>query len=251
MTRSIGKTVRIIVTVGLCGFVLHGCLRGGSGGDSEGGGTVKPANTFFGSRYYPLAEGNSWKYETVMSGGQKSTDTMTVVSASKEAAMVKYVSSAFVVSGQYTNFNYELSGTDVSTTGLSYSHCSGEGFTYTPSLPVHLPDSSLGASLSLSTTARVFPPCWAVSSMWTETYTSRVMGTETISVPAGTFKAIRMEGTSYGQNGMKTDFVSFVVDGVGKVKQQATMYLPVIGAQTTESNLLSYSVGGGGNAESK
>ncbi len=76
----------------------------------------------------------------------------------------------------------------------------------------------------------------------TEYHESQVIGPETVSVPAGTFDAIRMDGT-YAQNGVKLQYiVNYHAAGVGRVRSRYTTYPPTPNSVWTESSLVSYTL---------
>jgi len=239
MRREFIQTlVRSLVAAGIGGLILLGCGGGSGGGSDSGGGDGGAGPGGSGSAYYPLAQGNTWQYTTTTPQGQTHGETYTVLSASPQSATVRFVSSTFSP-GQYTNFNHQLNGADVYTTSLSYS-C-GNGLTYSPPVPIHLPDSSLGTNIAFTTTAQFKPPCWPTMSI-AEYHESWVIGPETVSVPAGTFNTIRMEGT-YAQNGVKLEYiVHYYAAGVGRIKSRYTSYPPTPYSLWTESNLVSHTV---------
>jgi hypothetical protein len=193
-----------------------------------------PSSGVYGSRYYPMSSGNYWQYEGVSISGSRYTDTYTVLSASSQSATIKYINSSFMT-GNYTNFNIQLSGVDMSTMSLSYS--SGGSYVYTPPQPILLPDSSFGPHLVFTSTGQ------GSSFSQTETIDCKIIGPETVTVPAGTFDTIRVDSVRTTVTGAST-LTMYITDyfaiGVGRVKSRTVSSSDP--SSQTDISLLSYAI---------
>lgn len=193
-----------------------------------------PSSGVYGSRYYPMSSGNYWQYEGVSISGSRYTDTNTIVSASDQAATIQYTNSTFIA-GKYTNFNIQLNGVDMSTISLGYP--GGTSLIYTPSQPILLPDSSFGSHLVFTGTAQ------GGSFSQTVTIDSKLMGPETVTVPAGTFDTVRIDTVQTTVTGTST-LIMYISDyyatGIGRVKSRTVSSLDP--SSQTDISLISYIV---------
>ena len=195
-----------------------------------------PASGSYGSDYYPMAIGNNWQYEGTTATGHKYTEGYTVLSASSTSATVHY-SNSDIITGQGSDFNYKLNGKDMYNINISNS--AGVYSTYNPMEPILLPDSSFGTSLTYTGSNQ------GATINQTETVDSRIVGTEVVTTPLGTFNAVRIESTYTYTNSNYTSKVysiAFYVKGIGRIKSLTTASAPTSTTVWDQSLLTSYNI---------
>ena len=220
-------------TVGICGmlWVAAGC--GAKGGDTTNVGVMTPlANdgavpTATTGRYQPLAVGGVWAYQVTDTNNVAYTKTSTVtafedVGGAFAGTMAYKTSETVKSSTQYTW--YQVTDTDVRRLhdqSLDATGALSSDDWYTPynlridETPEHL---TAGATWQLTyqdahTSAKKPPKTTSVTENW-----SCDAVNETVTVPAGTFSAVRITRTDTSSGGSAK--TQWFVPGVGKVREQ-------------------------------
>jgi hypothetical protein len=184
--------------------------------------------------YFPTEEGATWRYSSEANGGGAQERTSTIVSTTDDGFSVEHAlasGATFVI--EWSCSNGDL--TQVTPTASLYFSGSSATVTTTNHSGVTLP-------ADLDST-----PSWLESGEWSVkggstafegSYTSDItaVGTEAVSVPFGTFEAMRVEATSEGTvNREKTppcQITQWWVKDTGLVKQETIC--PAGGQSMTE-----------------
>jgi hypothetical protein len=220
--------------VGICGVLLiaAGCGAKG-GGDTTNVGVTTPlatdgaVPTATTGRYQPLSVGASWVYQVTDTNNVAYTKTSTVtafedVGGAFAGTMAYKTSETVKSSTQYTW--YQVTDTDVRRLHDQSLDSSGTQSTddwYTPynlridETPAHL---TAGAAWQLTyTDAHTSAKKPAKTTTVTENWSCDAVN-ETVTVPAGTFSAVRITRTDTSSGGSAK--TQWFVPGVGKVREQ-------------------------------
>jgi hypothetical protein len=247
-----GLLLTLAVLLAACGGSGGG---GGGGGGSGGTGTGVCAND-----YYPIVNGATWTYSgTGVTGAFTSISTITDVSGT----------------------NFTLTNQFGELTATQQWSCTPEGLValeYTGG-----PESTLSTGSGLSGTFQTtdvtgvtYPPHISAGDTWTQTYTIHgdmsvtegqtatadgtvsqdytAVGTESVTVPAGTFEAMKLEVTLHFDMviamgtgitlpmAFDLESTNWLVPGIGWVKSDATTTGAGGEISHSTSELLSYSI---------
>jgi hypothetical protein len=230
---SFGKQAMVGV-VGSVLAVAAGCgANGNQGGQNSGAGLSEPLAAdgavpmTTSGRYQPLAVGATWTYQVTDTGNVAYTKTSTVGSLEDAGGafagtMAYKVSENVKNSTQYTW--YQMTDTDVRRLHdqqLDSSGALSSDDWYTPyNLRVdESPDKlTAGAMWQLSyQDDHTSPKKGAKTTMVTENWSTDAAG-ETVTVPAGTFSAVRVTRTDTAPGGSAK--TQWFVPGVGKIREQ-------------------------------
>jgi hypothetical protein len=233
MTRHVAKTVGFLVVVFLG---LAGCGGGGSTStaqqsNSGGGGSTSTAqqsnsnNTA--SSYFPLTVGSKWSYKYTAG-----VSTRTIDKEVTSAGKIKETDGSTVY-----YYNYTVSDTGVYSPQNEVSGIPSDSRTYTtlnsPSrlrIPGNLSSGAVQSQTYTTTSTSVDSSNGNVvsypSSTYTEAYT--VIGTESVTVPAGTFNALKIKSSSassatqYNWYSYNVGLIKSTTDGVDSVLELAS-----------------------------
>ncbi len=230
--KNILLTLRMLVI--LCLFILSGCGGGGAGdaspsgrsggttpnGDNGGGGGFDPTSGTAGNNnvgnfngitanYSPKTQGSSWTYLITTASSYTTTETDTVIQSSSSAYSVEYYFSAVTDYGiddivQMSNGTWGI---------IKETYYTSKGTvlflnTFTPPSALEPSNWSVGTQESYTST---FNQNGASLTSSTEI---NVIGFESVSVPAGTFTALKITFT----NSINGTITNWYADGVGCIK---------------------------------
>lgn len=211
------------------------------------------------SAYFPTTVGNTWTYDSSDTSGYLGSQTMTVSKVNGSTfTLVGTVSSTSAGSTYTTNLTHNVSiinGAYYTTSGSSNTSTSGytsiADITYTPGYMILPGQMSPGATAPWSTTGTQIMTTGtgtAISSSLSYTGSYTVVGTESVTVPAGTWTALKitqmdtMTITTLGNTSTNTtNYTYWYVNGVGWVKSTSS-YTSNGTTYTSTTVLKSYNV---------
>jgi len=200
--------------------------------------TVKNANDQCDNPYYPVVDGATWTYETISVG--QATHTLNVSQDQLFTIIITSNDTVFNMEGQCTE-----DGVVIMNSGLDATAQSADGtgtVTTTNQDGVTLPDD-IQVGDDWSQTIEYSAGSGGETSFSGMIETSyKAVGYESVSVPAGTFAALKIEQTTAlymaGQHYMDTSSNLWYVQGVGNVKTEQI----VNQGDTITTQLLAYNI---------
>jgi len=184
------------------------------GGAGPGGGT---------DRYYPTTVGATWTYDVAQSGAATYSQTMLDLDASATSATRKTTTGT---AGSYTVSSYDLRSGEVDLTESVSHNADGSlvsTITYSPGTLLVPPGMTAGATASSTSIMTVQGATATTATTSTVERAITIDGVETVTVPAGTFSAVKFTATivttpSAGTP-TQTTMVRWHAAGVGMVKE--------------------------------
>jgi hypothetical protein len=177
------KSIMVLALLGLAGIVLIGC---GGGGDGGGGSTLA-------SSYTPHSVGSMWTYIVTLSSGGSYTQTKTIPQSTASDWIVKY---------EYSNSSmYDLQAVndtngEVMSVDAYYNNADDSlAYTYIYSPPMLLVPSDMTPGAAAFSASTWTYSSGGSSSTGTITRSISVDSIESVTVPAGTFTAVKISTT--------------------------------------------------------
>ncbi len=188
---------------------LAACGGGGAGGAAD--------------RYFPTSAGATWTYDVAQGSTPSSSQTMINLDGSATSSTRKTTT---VASGNYTLSSFDIASGAVVLTE-SVAHNADDSLvsttTYSPGTLLVPHDMTVGATASSTSTMALQSATATTATTYTVERTITVDGVETVTVPAGTFSAVKFTATivttpSTG-TATQTTMVRWHAAGVGMVKE--------------------------------
>jgi hypothetical protein len=200
--------------------------------------TVNSANPpgSYGSQYFPMSPGNTWRYESTVSPGVTMVQTLLVLSADSQNSVVQLTLNQGNGDSRQ-NMEYKIINSNMYLKSVHTDNC-GEAIVFNSNWPIYLPDSSYGNNFSCAIIEQLNPPCWPSSQIQIQE-DGHIVGTEMITTPAGTFSAVRID-LVHSEQGFTIDLIYYYVKNIGKIKTIEKSH--DTGAVLWEENLVSYFV---------
>jgi hypothetical protein len=245
MSRSRFSTAGLLAVAAGAGLALAGCHSGSSAASSPGAATTSaaaastatsaPASSPSAStgltvsggnvNYFPAAVGDTWVYQVSTSAGELGTTTnrVTAVAPTAGGTLVTEADNETLAGVPETHTYQYIIHSDgsitvpVSSTDAGVTVKSGQ---------LVWPDSAQLAAGQATTATLVFSADDSgTTTTYTETATIKGEGTQTVTVPAGTYSATAIGEVMSGEVSgvtVKTNIETWVATGVGPVKEEVS-----------------------------
>lgn len=196
-----------------------------AGSSTGGGGNTTSAN------YYPVAVGNKWTYSIAGTGASAGLTTTSEVTQTGNNTFTMKASQSNTT--DYSTMDYVFANNTWAFSKVNSCGANGTVYTvttYAPPMPILPSNTSLGTQETYTTSATSVSSAGQSSFTMSNTFT--IVGSETVTVPAGTFNnALKVTNTNTFNTTM------WFANGVGFIKSISTWST---GSQTVE--LTSYTI---------